>query len=104
MDSETEAWEAYAGQEGLTACLRHVHVLELRASVWSQENQAQAGLMAFSVGASILPQPEQILLTATATIIKLTFVEYFQAPNALHTYYLKNNSHEVGIDISLIHS
>lgn len=46
----------------------------------------------FSAGASVLPRPEQILLTATATILKLTFVELLPGTNTLHTYYLNNNS------------
>lgn len=85
-----EAWEVRAAWEDLPACPRPARVHEVRARGWSQENKAQAGLTAFSVGTSALPRPEQILLIGT--IIKLTFVEDFQAPNTLHTHYLNNNS------------
>lgn len=82
-----------AARGGLLACLGLVRGREVRARAWAQETQTQAGPTAFSGGGtSVLPWPQQILLTATAAIIKLTFVEYFQAPNTLHTYYLNNNS------------
>lgn len=58
-----------------------------------QDPTARPAPTAFSVGTSVLTWLEKILLlTMAATIIKLIFAEYLQAPNTLHIYYLINSS------------